>query len=319
MKNELVVKDNILINASYNLEVTEQRLILLSIVKARETGQGITSNSKLRIHAGDYMCVYGVDKHAAYKALKEAANNLFERQFSYKEEHETSGKIGVVRSRWVSRIKYVDDLAILEITFSPDVTPLITRLEKHFTSYQLRQVSQLKSKYAIRLYEILISWREVGKTPVISINDFRYRLGLLDSKYKLMHQFKSRVLDPAIKQINDFTDIDAEYLQYKEGRIVSGFEFKFKVKQQLKGKTVVKDKSGESLFCELSDKQIEYYASKLSKQHSLSDLAGNMDYKAFEIWIGNILRDNGSVRRTTAKRIFKALHTQTDFTTNSSY
>ena len=42
MKNELVVKDNVLINASYNLEVTEQRLILLAIINARETGNGIT-------------------------------------------------------------------------------------------------------------------------------------------------------------------------------------------------------------------------------------------------------------------------------------
>ncbi|MFX7201658.1 RepB family plasmid replication initiator protein, partial [Acinetobacter baumannii] len=54
MKNDLVVKDNALINASYNLEVTEQRLILLSIIRARETGQGISSDSKLEIHASDY-------------------------------------------------------------------------------------------------------------------------------------------------------------------------------------------------------------------------------------------------------------------------
>ena len=146
MKNELVVKDNALINASYNLEVTEQRLILLSIVRARETSHGITAESKLEIHAGDYMCAYGVEKHAAYKALKEAANNLFERQFSFKEEHKDTGKIGIVRSRWVSRIKYVDELAILELTFAPDVVPLITRLEQHFTSYKLKQVAQLTSK-----------------------------------------------------------------------------------------------------------------------------------------------------------------------------
>ncbi|PZO62517.1 MAG: RepB family plasmid replication initiator protein, partial [Paracoccus denitrificans] len=49
MKNELVVKDNALINASYNLEVTEQRLILLAIINARETGKGITADSKLEI------------------------------------------------------------------------------------------------------------------------------------------------------------------------------------------------------------------------------------------------------------------------------
>jgi plasmid replication initiation protein len=313
MKNELVVKDNILINASYNLEVTEQRLILLSIVRARETGQGITSDSKLRIHAGDYMCAYSVDKHAAYKALKDAANNLFERQFSYKEEHENSGKIGVVKSRWVGRIKYVDDLAILEIIFSPDVVPFITRLEKHFTSYQIKQVSQLKSKYAIRLYEILISWKEIGKTPIISMDDFRYRLGLQNNEYKLMHQLKSRVLDPAINQINEFTDISAEYNQHKLGRAISGFEFKFKIKKIIHDKKTIKKKDRDELFSKLSDKQIEYYSNKLSKQHSLGDLAGNMDYKAFEIWIANILRDKDSVSLKTAKRIFEALHNQTNF------
>jgi plasmid replication initiation protein len=44
----------------------------------------------------------------------------------------------------------------------------ITRLEEHFTSYQIKQVAQLTSKYAIRLYELLIAWREVGKVPQIN-------------------------------------------------------------------------------------------------------------------------------------------------------
>jgi hypothetical protein len=41
MKNGLVVKDNALMNASYNLEVTEQRLILLAIINAREQGKAL--------------------------------------------------------------------------------------------------------------------------------------------------------------------------------------------------------------------------------------------------------------------------------------
>ena len=66
-------------------------------------------------------------------------------------------------------------------------------------------------------------------------------------------------------------------------------------------------------FSKISDKQVEIYSNKLSKQHELSDLAGNKDYAAFAIWIGNILRDKDSVRPETAKRIFTALHTLTDF------
>ena len=58
--------------------------------------------------------------------------------------------------KYASRIKYIDDSATLEITFAPDVVPLITRLEKHFTSYQIKQVEQLTGKYAIRLAEMLL-------------------------------------------------------------------------------------------------------------------------------------------------------------------
>lgn len=61
----------------------------------------------------------------------------------------------------------------VEIIFAPDVVPLITRLEKHFTSYELEQVAQLQSKYATRLYEMLIAWRSVGKLSEVPLADFR--------------------------------------------------------------------------------------------------------------------------------------------------
>jgi plasmid replication initiation protein len=74
--SELIVKDNALINASYNLDTVEQRLILLAILQARETKTGIDANTRLRIHASDYMSRFNVSKHAAYKALKTAVTNL---------------------------------------------------------------------------------------------------------------------------------------------------------------------------------------------------------------------------------------------------
>jgi plasmid replication initiation protein len=49
------------------------------------------------------------------------------------------------------------------------VVPLITRLEERFTTYELKQVSQLTSRYATRLYELLIAWRNTGKTPIFKL------------------------------------------------------------------------------------------------------------------------------------------------------
>ena len=46
--SELIVKDNALMNASYNLDLVEQRLILLAILEARESGKGINANDRLR-------------------------------------------------------------------------------------------------------------------------------------------------------------------------------------------------------------------------------------------------------------------------------
>ncbi|XP_010248260.2 PREDICTED: uncharacterized protein LOC104591171 [Nelumbo nucifera] len=288
MKNGLVVKDNALMNASYNLEVTEQRLILLAIINARETGAGITSDSKLEIHASNYSKQFNVTKEAAYKALKSAVNNLFERQFSFQEE--TKRGIGTVRSRWVSRIKYIDDSATLEITFAPDVVPLITRLEQHFTSYQIIQVAQLTGKYAIRLYELLIAWREVGKVPQIRLSDFRERLGVEVDEYKAMNHFKSRVLEPSIKQINEHTDIIVTYEQHKKGRTITGFSFRFKQKQQAKKIEANRDPDTADLFTKMTDAQRHMFSHKLSEMPEMSRYSqGTESYQQFAIRIAEML------------------------------
>ena len=296
MKNDLVVKDNALINASYNLEVTEQRLILLSIIRARETGQGISSDSKLEIHASDYASRFDVTKEAAYNALKNAVNNLFERKFSFKEIHKDTNKEIVVKSRWVSRIAYVDDLATLEVTFAPDVVPLITRLEKHFTSYQLKQVAQLTSKYAIRLYEFLIAWRDVGKTPVISLSEFREKLGLDINEYQKMVNFKSRVLEPAIKQINELTDIHVKYEQYKTGRSISGLSFIFKHKK-IDSIPSERDPNTVDLFTQMTDAQRHMFANKLSELPEMGRYSqGTESYPQFAVRIAEMLQDSEKIK-----------------------
>lgn len=277
MENGLVVKGNALINASYNLETTEQRLIMLAIMGAREVGESITPSSKIEIHADSYAQLFDVSLDAAYKALREAVNNLFNRQFSYTQAYKDTGKTGLVRSRWVSRIFYVDDLGLLEITFAPDVVPLITQLERHFTSYKVKQVANLTSKYAIRLYELLIAWRSAGKTPFIPLVDFRTKLGVEETEYKAMNHFKARVLDAAINQINTYTDITVEYKQHKRGRSISGFSFTFKQKNQ--PETISTGKKGRQRITKKEAEEMAYLGeswpdllARLTSQYHIIDM-----------------------------------------------
>jgi plasmid replication initiation protein len=233
--SELIVKDNALMNASYNLDLVEQRLILLAIIEARESGKGINANDPLTVRAESYINQFGVAKHTAYQALKDACKDLFARQFSYQESRR-KGTI-TITSRWVSQVGYMNNEATVELVFAPAVVPLITRLEEQFTKYDIEQISGLSSAYAVRLYELLICWRSTGQTPVIELTEFRKRIGVLDTEYKLMAQLKERVLKLAIQQINEHTDITVKHEQHKAGRTITGFSFTFTQKKQLKDVT----------------------------------------------------------------------------------
>ena len=255
--SELVVKDNALMNASYNLSLVEQRLILLAIIEARGSGKGINANNPLVVHAESYINQFGVAKQTAYQALKDACKDLFARQFSYQEKR-GRGTINIT-SRWVSQVGYIDDLATVELIFSPAVVPLITRLEAQFTKYDIEQISGLSSAYAVRLYELLICWRSTGKTPVIEIPEFRKRLGVLDDEYQRMERLKASILELSIKQINEHTDITVTYQQHKAGRVITGFTFSFIQKSQPKvvtqQKKQAKNAPTEDLNSLLSDKK----------------------------------------------------------------
>ena len=287
---ELVVKDNALINASYNLDLVEQRLILLAIVEARESGKGINANDPLTVHAESYINQFGVHRNTAYQALKDACNDLFARQFSYQKINER-GNIENYRSRWVSEIGYVDNEAVVKLIFAPAIVPLITRLEEHFTKYELQQVSNLSSAYAVRLYELLIAWRSTGSTPIIELSDFRQRIGVLDTEYKRMERFKTSVLELAIKQINEHTDITVKYEQHKRGRSISGFSFNFKQKKK-DSLSIERVPNTLDLSSKMTDAQRHMFANKLSELPEMGRYSqGTESYQQFAVRIAEMLQD----------------------------
>ena len=265
--SDLIVKDNALMNASYNLDLVEQRLILLAILEARESGKGINANDPLTVHAESYINQFGVARQTAYQALKDACKDLFARQFSYQEKRER-GRANIT-SRWVSQIAYIDETATVEVIFAPAVVPLITRLEEQFSQYDIEQISGLSSAYAVRLYELLICWRSTGKTPVIELAEFRKRLGVLDDEYTRSDNFKRWIIENPIKQINEHTDIIASYEQHKKGRTITGFSFKFKQKKKTETET---PKKGDSSPRIEKPSQIPANIVKQPENANLSDL-----------------------------------------------
>ena len=300
MSKQLVTKDNSLIGASYSLGVVEQRLIFLAIIEAREQKTLIEAGGLLRIYAQSYAKQFNVEKHTSYEAMKRAVEGLYEAGFAYSKIDERSGKIGHYKSRWVDKIGYIDDLGCVELVFASDVIPLITRLEARYTEYELKQVVGLQSEYAIRVYELIIQWRSVGKTSQISLVELREKLGLVD-EYQRIEAFKRRVLDLAITQINEHTDITAEYEQHKQGRIITGFTFKFKVKktkEKISAK-VEADRIEMSTIEGLNDKQLGRIARNPSfiadYNHLVSSTSpAGQDPRAWEFEMINRLKKDAS-------------------------
>lgn len=286
---DLVVKDNALINASYNLDLVEQRLILLAIVEARDSGRGINANDPLEVHAESYVNQFNVARQTAYQALKDACKDLFVRQFSYQEINKR-GNVENVLSRWVSEIRYIDDEATVKLIFAPAIVPLITRLEEQFTKYELQQISNLSSAYAVRLYELLIAWRSTGQTPIIELAEFRQKIGVLDDEYTRMGNFKDRVLNLAIAQINEHTDINVQCQQHKKGRNISGFSFTFKLKKVVIAHS--KEQTALEIFSKFTDAQSHLFASKLSELPDMNKYSqGTESYSQFAVRISEMLRD----------------------------
>lgn len=238
---QLVVKDNRLIQASYSLGLVEQRLMLLAIVGARETGEGITAESLLTVRAEDYAKHFNVERQAAYMALSDAVETLFNRRATIDIYDKRKDKMRPMVVRWVTAMQYEENEACVTLRFGHEVVPLITKLEEQFTSYELKQIAGLTSAYAIRLYELLMQWKVTGKTPIFDLYMLRNQLGILDSEYQRMFDFKRYVLDLAIKQINEHTDITVKYEQHKQGRSIAGFSFVFK--QKKKSLKVLEEKS----------------------------------------------------------------------------
>ena len=294
MQKELVVKTNRLNQAFQMLTLAELHIVQLAIVDARETGTGLSTDIPLRIDAKRYAEVFTTSRQNAYQRMKEAEDTLFNRRFSFYDE---DGKL--VKSRWISQVKYLDDQGAIEIVFTPAVVQGISRIDgvkEFFTQYLLSQTAQLKSVYSARLYELLIQWRSTGKVPMVDLKTFREQLGIADHEYKLMSDFKKRVLELAVKEINEKTDITVKYNQHKQGRLITGFSFTFQQKKNLSTEKntqkSLKDLNTVDMFHKLTEKQLDMFSSKLGELAAVQAMAHvGEDMKPFVARLRSMLMD----------------------------
>ncbi len=228
-KKELVVKSNRLVEASYRLTLVEQKIILFAICRAREEQRGLTADTPVTITAKDFAAQFGTNETKVYGQLKEAMSTMFERHVVIRDLHPETGKLRVTKTRWISTSSYIDGAGAIQIIFAPLVIPYITRLESEFTAYRLEKIGNLSSAHAVRLYELLVQYLVIGRREM-EIGWLKDILQVTD-EYPRIVDFKKRVTDVAVDQINAHTDITTSYTQRKTGRNVTHLNFKIDAKE----------------------------------------------------------------------------------------
>jgi plasmid replication initiation protein len=245
----MVYKSNALVEAAYRLSVQEQRIVLACISQVRRD-EPVTDEVMYSVTAEEVATMAGVPIESSYGQLKEAALRLKRREVRLTQEPNGKGKRpSVMITGWVQTIIYREGEGRVELRFTKDMLPYLTELTKQFTKYALADVAKMDSIHAIRMYELIMQWESVGQRE-IGIDELREWFQLQD-KYPSIKDFKLRVLDPAVAQINEHSPIMVYWTQKKTGRKVTHLVFDFAPKKSATSVTKIKSK-GKLLDAEIA-------------------------------------------------------------------
>ncbi|BCC56624.1 replication initiation protein [Bacillus cereus] len=214
--SNLVIKANLLVEASYRLTTMEQKIILALASKIQ------VSDSELKTYSlsiREFCDLLGIQGNNQYTRLRKTTLGLMKKAFEIRINEKD-----VVQVSWLSFAKYRDQQGIVDLQFAPFLKEYLIELRKNFTSYTLSNVVRLKHSYSIRLYELLKQYEKIGERT-FDFEDLLSKLGLAGTSYKTFGNLKSRVLVPATTELNEMTDLKIDFTEIKSGRKVVGIRF----------------------------------------------------------------------------------------------
>ena len=219
--NYLVTQSNRLIEARQKKPLTarEQKIILTMVSMIQPTDEDFTFYN---ISIRDFHELLGLEGREHYTEIKEIVENLMSKVI---EIPQSDG--GWLMTHWVSTAQYLKGEGTIRLKFVPELKPYLLQLKTHFTSYRLSNILSLKSSYSIRLYELFKRSQHQGRWEC-QLEILREKLGANNKTYNLYGNLKSKILLPAIKEINEKTDLKVVFKEIKKGRKVEKLEFTIK-------------------------------------------------------------------------------------------
>ena len=226
-RNYQVVKSNEFVQKSrYDLSVAEQRAIayicsLIKPVKPSPETRNAPYMLEYEFNILDYAKVCGLRSQGGrfYKDTRDIFKRLMLRliQVEYPDRE--------LIIAWLDRADLFKESGLVRIRLNIDLAPFLFDLQEKFTAYGLLNILAMKSQYSIRIYELLHS-HAYQRNIVYDIENLKHILMVTDKRtYDNFAALKRRILDPAMEEINKFTDLAIRYETINKGRKVVKIRF----------------------------------------------------------------------------------------------
>ena len=228
-KEYLVVKSNRLIQKSrFELSLPEQKTIayicsLIKPINPADAVAGVPYQLEYEFNVREYCKVCGIDEDNGknYSNIKNILKGLRDKSMWI-----TLPNGETTTLSWLSKATISKGSGHVRIVLDPDMVPYLFNLKTEFVAYQLMYVTQMQSKFSPRLYELFRSyaWQ---KNICFELDELKHLLMIEDKKsYERFPDFRRFVLEPAVREVNAFTDIQVEFEFVKKGRKVTHIKFK---------------------------------------------------------------------------------------------
>lgn len=236
-RNKTITKANELIQKSrFNLSLQQQKIVLYLI------SQITPYDDEFKLYdfnIQEFCRVCGIDFSSGknYQDLKDAVKEIRDKSIwvTLADGRETT-------LAWIEK-PYIDPgSGVIQIRLDEDMKPYLLQLKQNFTSYEILWTLHFKSKYTIRLYELIksIHFHDLDfYERIYPLDDLKKLLGA--ETYKTYQTFKERVLKRAVQEINDYSDKTVSYEVIKSGRSVSKIKFIISSKDSLEAARIRSD------------------------------------------------------------------------------
>lgn len=226
-RNQKVVKANSLIQKTrYELNLQEQKMLLYIISKIKPNDKEF---SEITLNLRDICSVLGININGKnYRNFKNSLKSLRDKSFWMKTQNNQE-----ILLAWLDEVKldYNYSPPIVKVTLNKNLKPYLIALRNNFTSYELSSILAFKSKFSIRIYELIksFSYNEDGNFE-LTLENLKEILNV-KGKYREYKDFRKKVLDVAIEEINKFSDLNVNYKPIRINRRIQSIIFSVEVKK----------------------------------------------------------------------------------------